>query len=838
MALITTFSVPKPWLVRLLPDFDVKGEDTAWLRGEVRRLLNDAAMAGIRALPDVPAEAGVTVNVSLAEPAASAIRANARECGLTAGPYCRALLAGLLAQPTNMEATTIQAEGVLAEVIELGRKAKQDIELRPEQVMFYGQLRDALSGRNIGLCEAATGVGKTLAMLCAAVEKLRQQPGRAVIATPTIALMRHFAATYRAILGAIDAPDLRAVVGRREFISPNEVRALLATGRGSFDASRVRAWLDRGGVPEGAPDPLGLPWLASSLAAACPDFPVHEVLLPEVVSRDDPGFVAYRSQFDEERGRDQEIMLVTHAMLTHDIRRRNNIGREDEELRDLDAQYWEVAGSLRNMDGEARAAAGDRLAEIADARGAMIADLSYENGLLPPYTLLLVDEAHLLEQNASSALSEYVSLRAFARALGEFRALGGRLVADRLKNIEAAIDRLSDLGQSVAHDPHPLAAPEGLSARFASLIRQVADEARQLKAPPKDAPAGLVALYVRIRRDIATLAAAGRQDGNSRGFLQFSPIRVWPQLYLARANVKSLLSLLWSYVPCGAAVSATLYLRKGEGFSASYQRMLLAIPSHRAKEYQPVVPAWLVRPVMGLWTPETVATNTARGWWLRPPTRKDKFKESVHNAEESAWLSEVGEAVQRIYQSAAGGVLVLMTSYDSARALSALIAPNLRDCMIVAEPGWRVHEQQAAFERRSNDGTRPLWIAVGSAWTGIDVGGHNHGIPAGEDNLLTDIIIPRLPFGTNRSMTHQYRLSHEPGVPWDILDAAFRTKQALGRLVRRAGLPHNRRVFVLDGRLKDPEFERHLSLIRGVLDKYPSVLFQIKEKIRATSGTG
>lgn len=830
MALITTFSVPRSWLARLLPDFDVKGDDTAWLRGEVRRLLNDAAIAEVRALPDVPAEAGVSVNVSLAEPAASAIRAKAREYGLTAGPYCRALLAGLLAQPSNMVATTIQADGVLAEIIEWGRKTNQDLELRAEQAMFYGQLRDSLSGRNIGLCEAATGVGKTLAMLCAAIEKLRQQPGRAVIATPTIALMRHFATTYRAIQGAIDAPDLRVVVGRREFVSPNEISALLATGRGSFDASRVHAWLERGGMPEKT-DPLGLPWLASSLAATCPDFPVHEVLLPEVVSRDDPGFVAYRSQFDEGRDRDQEVMLVTHAMLTHDIRRRNNIGREDEELQDLDAQYWKVVKSLRQMSGEAHTAAKDRLIELTDARGTMIADLSYENGILPPYTLLLVDEAHLLEQNASSALSEYVSLRAFARALGEFRAHGGRLAANRLKNIETAIDRLSDLSQTVTRDTYPLAAQEGLSARFASLVRQVADEARQLNAPPEDASASLAALYVRIRRDIATLAAAGRQDGNSHGFLQFSPIRAWPQLYLARANVKSLLSLLWSYVPCGAAVSATLYLRKGEGFSASYQRMLLAIPPHRAKEYQPVVPAWLVRPVLGLWTPAAVATNTARGWWLRPPTQKDKFKESVHDAEERAWLDEVGEAVQWIYQSAAGGVLVLMTSYDSARALSAKLAPNLRDCMIVAEPDWRVYEQQAAFERRSIESARPLWIAVGSAWTGINVGGHNHGIPACEDNMLTDLVIPRLPFGTNRSMTHQYRMSHEPGVPWDILDATFRTKQALGRLVRRAGLPNNRRLFVLDGRLADPEFERYLSLIRSsVLAPYPSKPFTLASR--------
>ena len=77
-------------------------------------------------------------------------------------------------------------------------------------------------------------------------------------------------------------------------------------------------------------------------------------------------------------------------------------------------------------------------------------------------------------------------------------------------------------------------------------------------------------------------------------------------------------------------------------------------------------------------------------------------------------------------------------------------------------------------------------------------------IPAEQDNVLTDLVIPRLPFGANQSLTHLWRVKHRPGVPWDLLDASFRFKQALGRLVRRQGLPANQRIFVLDGRLADP----------------------------------
>ena len=55
------------------------------------------------------------------------------------------------------------------------------------------------------------------------------------------------------------------------------------------------------------------------------------------------------------------------------------------------------------------------------------------------------------------------------------------------------------------------------------------------------------------------------------------------------------------------------------------------------------------------------------------------------------------------------------------------------------------------------------------------------------------------------------------------MDASLRFKQALGRLVRRAGLPVNRRIHVLDVRLTDPLNRSRLAIFFNSLNLYRTV---------------
>jgi CRISPR type IV-associated DEAD/DEAH-box helicase Csf4 len=74
----------------------------------------------------------------------------------------------------------------------------------------------------------------------------------------------------------------------------------------------------------------------------------------------------------------------------------------------------------------------------------------------------------------------------------------------------------------------------------------------------------------------------------------------------------------------------------------------------------------------------------------------------------------------------------------------------------------------------------------------------------------------------NRTLTHRRRVEDpRDSVPHEMLSAALLLQQGIGRLVRRDGLPRNRRIFLLDGRLADPAFDAYLALCKRALEPYP-----------------
>jgi CRISPR type IV-associated DEAD/DEAH-box helicase Csf4 len=94
-------------------------------------------------------------------------------------------------------------------------------------------------------------------------------------------------------------------------------------------------------------------------------------------------------------------------------------------------------------------------------------------------------------------------------------------------------------------------------------------------------------------------------------------------------------------------------------------------------------------------------------------------------------------------------------------------------------------------------GKKPVWLATGAAWTGLDLRDEETE-EALQDWILTDLVIPRCPMGRNRTAAHVARVSRL-GFEQELLDAAFTLRQGLGRLIRREGLK-KRNIRFLDGR--------------------------------------
>ncbi len=835
MAVITTIAIPEAWLNRLLPEFPTMRHDALWVKSAVRSLL----INGITTSPDFSKQGReenapkITVNLSLPEPEGGRAKQQAEQAGITIGQYCKAVLARLeVAEVSGNEEEIIPGSEWFCDLVKAMNKAGTPVNYRRDQAIHFTQLAHTLEHGFIGVCEAGTGTGKTLAILAAGIQIAEAKHQRVVIAVPTVAVMNQFADTYQTIQRSNDAtPTLRPVLGRREFVSPSLIQVLLEEAASlPIDRTAVLDWIASGGQATG---PIKMDWLTSSLLAVSPDFPVLEVILPDVIGIDDQGFLSYRSQFDDAREVGTEIVLCTHAMLARDMAARLGVANRDEAYQEQVQDYFSTLKGINQLTREDKALRLAQLREKSRSMGMIFTETTNEGGLLPPFQYLLVDEAHQLEQNFSGALSEYVSIKKFIRLLNEFRAAGGRFSKERLADITMTCQQITQLGRQIEEDFVSLrdATPHAIALRAA--IHRLAQASSTIASIKIADPSPLLASLLRQLKKMTQTIISAVKTGTVNAYVEFSPVREYPQLFVGRSSVEMILKLMWEAVSAGAAVSATLYLKKGEVYSASYQSSLLSIPPARLKEYPPVFPAFLRETIAGVYFPEKLVMNDRL--WLRPPTRSDKIDMAQREASERNWIKEVAAAILQIDADSNGGMLVLMSSYSATHLLGAALSEQV-DRLVISQQGMSLAVQRDKFLMLSHAAMKPIWVATGAAWTGLDVGGHGpwrrlfgQDIDAKDDVVLTDLVIPRLPYGTNRSITHQYRLATRPTTPWELLETAFRLKQGIGRLVRREGLVKNRRIFLLDGRLNDPIFENAFSLVRRIVADYPLKLLQFKE---------
>jgi CRISPR type IV-associated DEAD/DEAH-box helicase Csf4 len=445
--------------------------------------------------------------------------------------------------------------------------------------------------------------------------------------------------------------------------------------------------------------------------------------------------------------------------------------------------------------------------------------------ILPPFISLIIDEGHLLDESFSSSLSDYVSLTSVHSDLQSFHALGGKMMAGGLEIVANSIKALIAHAPTVDRRDFVALSGDGEGKLTPHLIAiaTVCDSIDGVRAAGSDK----YRLSLKIRRAGVIFSASVTRNRRT-SFLRHSPIRQLPQLFVSNSNVQTILSRLWTSLESAALVSATLYMPTNDGPSSNFMSSLLQIPLDRLQTFPPVHEVWSTACVEGAWLPQS---STA---WLCPPTisvagSREKRTEQERQVAEVQWHADLASEIEKIWQFAAGGVLVLCTSYVTVQALHQMLCDkaHLANLLVAASPSHALRSQGRAFLGISHSGLKPLWLAVGSAWTGLDIGGHDpwtnlfgSELPAAEDNVLTDLVIPRVPYGTNQSLSHLWRIRNNPNVPWDLFDAALRFKQALGRLVRRDGLPNNRRIFVLDARMQDGMNGPRMTAFTQSLSKY------------------
>lgn len=681
-------------------------------------------------------------------------------------------------------------------------------------------------GRRIGdpawhgvlAAEASTGVGKTRAALAASLERMRECPNEvAWVAVPTLAVMRQWDTELRLVSSAVHpAPRWRCIFGKSEFVSPSALRDAIAQGEFTPEGSQIaERWLARGGCSANAmPDESR--YLISSLQSDLgpeAEVPAHIRLV--AAEADEEANAAYEQQF---RPEGVQYILLTHAMLATEIRRRlitafNTYRQEHGSIASLRAHL------LQQRRAEKDARRQDEVLATFDL-GVAIAELigdGADASRLPPPEHLLVDEAHLLEANVANALAHDISLHALVRHARQ-------LVAE-LPRLPAGL--ATDLGSIYSDIQHAVAAlgaeSSGQTAMrvdelaFEPLLREFSDRLQTLlqhKGRPKSHHS--LALSNLQRGERALRLVFPEKRAGHQAFFRSSPVRAHPQVICGRPDLGLEFGMLWTQIAQRAVlISATLTIDTSNG--ADTLRRNLHIPAGTFVVGTPITPAWLTKPVT-LLTP--AAGRRADGTWRFAPPYSSKRQ--AESAEYRAWIAEIANCILGAHQASAGGALVLTNSYQD---LSSIAAMFVGLPVVEVRKGLRLDEAVGRFCAQSAAGRRPLLIGTGALWTGVDIGGHrmtDYGlppIPAAEDNVLTDLFVVRAPFGLSGSISHLNRV-RVFGFPVEASAAAMMLKQGLGRLIRRDGLPENRRIHFLDGRLNDPISDISFRVIRSTLSPY------------------
>lgn len=684
---------------------------------------------------------------------------------------------------------------------------------RHHQDLLYNHIHSALSNGQCGIVEGGTGIGKTLAILANANEMATKYKQRSVIATNTIINMHQYVKTHHSLVeaGYVMAP-LQMIVGQRSFVSVQRLLSLVETPEFLHYQPEVKAWVANHGRGKDEDDNMPS-YQITSIEKVCPNIPPQEIML-KPYDKDDRGMREYEQQFDLEDA-SSAIVLCTHAMLCVDAKRRV-FSQKDEETKTLASSLNEHITSLsqardeaetdaqrRKLTAEMRLAIQDKDAKV----GQHLKDSTV--GILPQYHFLIVDEAHLLEQAMSDALSDRLS---FKSALREVKAL-----CDEGKIAQGVYTRASSIVSEIISYYDPDQTQTTVTSEYSGLK----DAIRRFCATLLNAR-GFKQCQPVCLNEIKRLHQAIDETGTYQNYLMitYSPLKHYPQAMMGSVNTYSFLSALWNQTTASCCVSATLYFKKYLEYSASHFIDILNIPSKRCATFEPITPQWLRTPITDFWvpSPENVQFIPADS------SIKDKTQYAKHLA---AWQAKIGEKVIEVHGSAAGGTLVLMTSFTDVEAVAKHIEGDV-DALVYADGIQTLAAQKARFIELTKKGRKPVWLALGGAWTGLDVNGTHIGLADNEiathDNVITDLVIPKIPFGLNMTLAHaiRKRTRYNSG-KLEVLDTAIRFKQGLGRLIRLEGQPKNRRIHMLDGRINDDRKQGFYAPMKQLIETYTNV---------------
>jgi ATP-dependent DNA helicase DinG len=639
-------------------------------------------------------------------------------------------------------------------------------ESRPSQLALVRLIVRAFNEDALTAAEAGTGVGKSFAYLLPAMSFALANEERVVISTATITLQQQ--------LFDKDIPLVAAALDKK-------IKAVLIKGRGNYLCRR--RLLDALGEPDIFDDEKeGLKtiaaWTETSGTGARSDlsFQPPDSLWSRVCSEADlcmgmrcPERERCFVMALRKAAADARILVVNHHLLFADL-------------------------------------------------AARLQGAGYEGTVvLPPYTRIVVDEAHTIEGAATSFFSREFSRLGLYRQLGRLyrkrrarqfgllvRVAALAVTGDKLDDGAGAVRKVRDAADNLDEAALELCGKEG-AFRFTPV-----DEGAIASV--------LVPRLLDLRGRIGSLSALIRDMLENLPENAEDDPGVWEIKSIVR-RLETAASVCLSFIEYKERPAEVMWIerRAGRGGNTSKAQEWAAFTATPI-DVAPSLEEALFRPnktVVCL--SATLTINDSFAYWgsrsglnLLPPERRVltgqfpspfPYTKSVLLAiptdaplpEQGAYQTFVNEAAARLTETSGGSALVLFTSYEALKSAHAAAAPVLRKqgirCLKQGDDD-RSRLLQTFLQDQSS-----VLFATDSFWEGVDAPG----------DTLRLVILCRLPFRAPGEPVFQARceaLKRRGGSSFmdlSLPEAVMKFKQGFGRLMRRSS--DRGVVAVLDSRI-------------------------------------